>query len=1016
MIPQKLTIEGLYSYQERQTIDFTKLMEAGLFGIFGNVGSGKSTILEAITFSLYGETERLNNRENRTYNMMNLKSNKAYIDLEFINFEQKLYRITREYRRNTKKYEDVKLHNISYYENINGEWLPLDANVNIEAITGLSYSNFKRTIIIPQGQFKEFLELGAAERTRMMKEIFGLQRFDLQQKVKALIDQNQSALDQLEGELKGYDQVSEEQIAEKKKEWEIAERHFKLEQTSYEQLNAQFLTLKSLYEEYKNLQQKKAELASLETKKEEIATLKNKVNEYEHIWLNFKVPLDEKCRVGKEFNDVEAELKILTSTCDQLSSQKLKLNQEWSDIQPKFEQTPIMLQRIEDLKVILEIKHLKEDLIILAQRTAKGIDAVKDAEHKALLQSEIIQEKEQEIQNLESQLLDNVVLLAVGEWFSKKHVLEQQRTELQKQINIQQQGIQNFEIELAQLGYQKDAYNAWWESKGIAYQQQKEQVLSRIKDLEVHLQIAQFAHELEDGKPCQLCGSTTHPQKAVSIDLDQDLAVQKRKMTVIEEEWLHVQQNHKSIEQVLYKKGLAVEQIDRIQQSLAELKQKLALHIASFNWAPTFDAKDFALYEKVNQEQKELAAKIKVQHNELVALRGEWDDAQRKLTLYKDALAGFKLAEGAKLATIDARLQQLKVLAFDTYVAVEIDFIVNEKVQLEQQQNQIVSAYESIVKGLNDIQPLISANNAKLEDKQLQINKLSQSLKEINESIDNLLNHNNIKHIDHVNTILSQSIDVSKERQLIETFHVKYESLKLSVREVQDRLESAHFKEQTFLEIQDKHHNATQVLGELSTQVSMLEKGYKQLMQSYENKKELLERQGKLQNRATNLSVMNKLFTGAGFVEYVSAIYLKQLCEHANVRFHKMTHNQLSLRLNEKNDFEIIDFLNEGKSRSVKTLSGGQAFQVSLSLALALAESVQSNAKAEKNFFFIDEGFGTQDRDAVNVVFETLKGLLKENRIVGIISHVEELKEQIPIAINVTKNEEKGSIIEYLTV
>src|SRR5690606_8268962 len=190
----------------------------------------------------------------------------------------KLYRITREYRRNTKKYEEVKLHNTSYYENIDGEWIPLDANVKIERITGLSYDNFKRTIIIPQGQFKEFLELGAAERTRMMKEIFGLQRFDLQHKVKALIDQNQSALDKLEGELKGYDQVSEEQIAEKKKEWEIAERHFKLEQTSYEQLNAQFLTLKSLYEEYKNLQQKKAELASLETKKEEIATLKNKVN------------------------------------------------------------------------------------------------------------------------------------------------------------------------------------------------------------------------------------------------------------------------------------------------------------------------------------------------------------------------------------------------------------------------------------------------------------------------------------------------------------------------------------------------------------------------------------------------------------------------------------------------------------------------------------------------------------------------------------------------------------------
>ena len=74
MIPLKLTIEGLYSYQEKQTIDFTSLTDAGLFGVFGSVGSGKSSILEAITFALYGETERMNKRDNRAYNMMNLKS------------------------------------------------------------------------------------------------------------------------------------------------------------------------------------------------------------------------------------------------------------------------------------------------------------------------------------------------------------------------------------------------------------------------------------------------------------------------------------------------------------------------------------------------------------------------------------------------------------------------------------------------------------------------------------------------------------------------------------------------------------------------------------------------------------------------------------------------------------------------------------------------------------------------------------------------------------------------------
>ena len=159
---------------------------------------------------------------------------------------------------------------------------------------------------------------------------------------------------------------------------------------------------------------------------------------------------------------------------------------------------------------------------------------------------------------------------------------------------------------------------------------------------------------------------------------------------------------------------------------------------------------------------------------------------------------------------------------------------------------------------------------------------------------------------------------------------------------------------------------------------------------------------------------MRNLFNSAGFVQYVSSIYLKQLCDNANVRFHRMTRNQLSLKMNDNNDFEIIDYLNEGRSRSVKTLSGGQSFQVSLSLALALAESVQTNAKSEKNFFFIDEGFGTQDADAVNIVFETLMSLQKENRIVGIISHVDELKDRIPVALQITKDEERGSLIDFV--
>ena len=151
MIPIQLTLEGIYSYQNKQTIDFGALTDAGLFGIFGAVASGKSTILEAITFALYGDSERMGGT-NRNYNMMNLKSNRMYVDFEFINFENKKYRAIREYRRNSKSFDDVKLYSSIFYEWKDEEWLPLD-HTNAETIIGLSAENFKSTIIIPQGKF-----------------------------------------------------------------------------------------------------------------------------------------------------------------------------------------------------------------------------------------------------------------------------------------------------------------------------------------------------------------------------------------------------------------------------------------------------------------------------------------------------------------------------------------------------------------------------------------------------------------------------------------------------------------------------------------------------------------------------------------------------------------------------------------------------------------------------------------------------------------------------------------------
>jgi len=155
------------------------------------------------------------------------------------------------------------------------------------------------------------------------------------------------------------------------------------------------------------------------------------------------------------------------------------------------------------------------------------------------------------------------------------------------------------------------------------------------------------------------------------------------------------------------------------------------------------------------------------------------------------------------------------------------------------------------------------------------------------------------------------------------------------------------------------------------------------------------------------------MFRASGFVNFVSSVHLQQLCNAANDRFFKLTNQNMSLELSESNDFLVRDYMNGGKVRSIKTLSGGQTFQAALSLALALSDSVQTISGSTQNFFFLDEGFGALDREALQTVFKTLKSLRTENRIVGVISHVDEMQQEIDANINVSNHPERGSLLTF---
>ncbi|WP_313384482.1 SMC family ATPase [Chishuiella sp.] len=1003
MIPVKLTIEGLYSYQERQTIDFSSLTEAGLFAIFGNVGSGKSSILEAITFGLYGNSDRLG-KTDFAYNMMNLKSNKLYIEFEFLNHENRLFKITREYKRNSKKFDKIINSGVVLYESINDEWIPKESS-DVEPILGLSSENFRRTIIIPQGKFQEFIQLKATERTHMMKEIFNLHRYDLQDKVAALNSKNLTQLNILKGKLSGFEEISEENIKNTEdiflQENEIASAL----QNEYKTVNDNFQRLKALKNDVENLKIKKEEFNHLTEQKIEVDKQQIQLQEYETVYQAFHQLLYDFSKTEKEIQVNQSNNESLKKELILLENELSTLSEKINEIKTEFENLPKKRQEENDLQLIDECISLQKSIDDNKIRTENGLKKVEEVK---LAEKEIenqIKQTENEIKEIQKNKINSSELIEIGNWFSQ----QQNNT---KALANQQQKIDKLNEKIEQiLSKIKVLIPDFTETNQlntilIDLDEKKKQLEANKTKLEVQQELSHFAHNLHNGEACPLCGALEHPQ----IIEEKDVSVH---LTKINYDLKSTNDLYNELKTIFSEKSFIDEQLKAESDEYKIIENQLSNHLKTFVWQ-NFNPNNFADFEEKRNASLLLDKTIDEKNNSLFVLRENLEKSKVNVDRYSKKLEEIKIEEIEKQAQIKQNISQLKTLRFEDYINKNSTEIKEQLTALQLKNSNLEKSFKELTEKFSELNPKVFAHKKSIEISDQLIVTLNTELQKLTTKLKLVLEEQKIASVDDVKTILALELNVAKIRAEIQQFTINFETLKYSIKELESKLENISFDEQTFeneqlklAELEQRYKLANEKVIELKTEIARLKK-------AFEEKKELLLELEKLQKRAENLKIMQNMFYKAGFVQYVSSIYLKQLCENANVRFHRMTRNQLSLQINETNDFEIIDYLNEGKSRSVKTLSGGQAFQVSLSLALALAESVQSNAQSDKSFFFIDEGFGTQDLDSVNIVFETLLSLQKENRIVGIISHVEELKDRIPMSLAITKDEERGSLIEIL--
>ena len=1020
MIPIQLTLQGLYSYQAKQTIDFSRLTSSGLFGIFGMVGSGKSSILEAITFALYGRTDRLNlSGDNRNYNMMNLKSKEMLIDFIFeAGSERTLYRSTVKGRRNSKRFEEVKTLDRTAYRKIDNEWIPIEQEALQETI-GLSYENFKRTIIIPQGQFQEFLQLGNKDRTQMMKELFNLGKYEFYYKVVSLETRNNEQKHILEGELKGLGDIDESQLEQYETGLDQLEKIISEHKSRLIELQQKEEQLRKLSELQQKCSESEQELRKLEKEEPVFLDLEKSINHYEQCQYRFKHRLEllEEW-IGKKERR-EKLMGVDSKRLEEVEQRIEEIGKLLTGIRPAYEKRDELQRRATELSLLLQMKGAEE---IITKEKSRSITGEGFLE-KASKQVEALKSEKQQlgdmISELRAKMPDLMMLSAIRSWHAEKRSLEKQLGDIQLEAERYAHEEEEIRQERAHLrknrlfeGLPHDADPAALED---CLRLETDKIKSRQRQLgeeEHHLlvkeQLKSYASELEEGHPCPLCGSRQHPAIFRSDDQEKQLLQLAEEKSTLEQQ---LNQLASLGEQLLLLKSRELQACKQKIEWIGKgrlVKKQLEVHEGLFQWEKYHDE------EALNNaflEVKKMQDELRLQETSLANKTTLLEQEEKKKERYRSELDNIRTTLTVQETTLTTLQEQLEIIDPSDYRESGREEVERERQRLQQEHQHVVKLFEEKSEQqqeqTREKDSLISAlaiNYRELEQEQATIDSLQQQLREE-------LEKSTFSNLEEVRQILSTAMDPEGERKKLATFREVLMQGRSAVqqlrKEIDGRVYDAQAHEMLIDEMKGIGEEVTAKNKELGKITGLLTK----LRSDLQKKSELKGAMEKLQARGENIRTMKSLFTASGFVNYISTVYLQNLCNAANDRFYRLTRQKLSLEITPDNNFQVRDFMHEGKVRSVKTLSGGQTFQASLSLALALADNIQQITHSSQNFFFLDEGFGSLDKESLGIVFDTLKTLRRENRIVGVISHVEEMQQEIEAHLRIENDPERGSLI-----
>lgn len=1007
MRPIKLEMQAFGSYLEKTVIEFDKLGKDALFLINGPTGSGKSMLTDAMVYALYGKTRfseksavlgdirhSLAKDEDQTY----VKFTFELGDIVYC-AERCLVVPKSEGGNITQKF---KLFNVTANEEVKKA-----TNKMIEEMLGFNAQQFKQVILLPQGKFRELLVTTSGDREKMMKDIFKTGIYDqisnaLKDEVKKL-NADKKDLESRKNELLENEESAEkinEKISDASRKLENFEEEKALLSKQRDESKKEYdraVQLKKDIDELNKVQQEHHEkegLAPTINKEKELLDKAEKAAVVE-VYYNNRSQLTHRSvelketvkKQGKELEIKEEALK--TATQREKKAQQLEEKaKEYRAQETKLQQEK---ERLE--KLMEDVKKLRKQY-----REAEAHYASANADVKTYTQA--VTQGETKKQELEKEKHDAELAAA------NENALKLSIENLKKQKDLFGE-IDKLTEQLKQLDENKQKQEVDLEACEAAVKKLSND-LESARELFQHGQAGFLAKSLEDGKPCPVCGSIHHPTPAALSDTIPDKKEIEKKQKALDKS------NKECSDKKLQLNNLEKD-MESTNKTLTDKKAQLPEGCSEDKLRSDLKTAQKE-YESAQEASKKITAldeNIKAVTEALLENQNKLKEAQKSFDKLQKELVQVKSLRDDKEKEFPDGEESLEKLTE------EIQNYKDKYTTLEREINDAKEAFEKAGTEVAKTKASLAANkgqDAKLDG------DLAKAVKEYEAEMQK---NGFADEAAYLAIMENELVNTPEAREKMTARHEEYKTACIKLEERAAALKKAIGKEKMpdVESLKSKADAAEQKLQESISMAGAAQKTLSDLkdkasrLQEIEEKLQVIykdyEVAGTLANVADGTVSGNKL----SFQKYVLRSLMYDVLVQANRRLIVMSRNQYELRQQLNGDglsMEVFDNTS-GSNRPVESLSGGESFLASLAMALGLADVIQSySGGIRMDAMFIDEGFGTLDPETLDIAMKALLKLRASGRMIGIISHVEALKERIDRRIDVVKDPEKGSRVKLV--